>query len=62
MIVRFDLVLQDAFSEQPGFGTMQSGGRAYRAYGYISPEGIHTSKDFAECSNALILNLGQRPA
>jgi len=46
MMVRFDPVWQDAFSERQGFRPMQMKNRLYKGYGYISPDAIRTQKEF----------------
>jgi TfoX/Sxy family transcriptional regulator of competence genes len=46
MMVRFDPALQDTFAEEEGFRSMVSGGRAYKGYGYISPDRIRSEKEF----------------
>ena len=46
MMCRFDPVLQDRVAEKKGFRAMIMKGREYKGYGYISPEGIRSKRDF----------------
>lgn len=46
LMVRFDPVLQDTFSEMNGFRTMLMKNREYKGYGYVSPDAIRSAKDF----------------
>ena len=46
MMCRFDPALQDKVAEKKGFRTMIMKGRVYNGYGYISPDGIKSKKDF----------------
>jgi hypothetical protein len=46
MMCRFDPALQETVAGKKGFRTMIMKGREYKGYGYISPEGIKSKKDF----------------
>ena len=46
LMCRFDPALQDEVAERNGFQPMVMKGREYKGYGYISPDGIRSKKDF----------------
>ena len=46
LMCRFDPTLQETVEKKNGFRTMIMKGREYKGYGYISPEGIKSKKDF----------------
>ncbi len=46
MMVRFDPALDEELAELPHFRPMVMKGRAYKGFGYVSPEGYRLKKDF----------------
>ena len=46
LMVRFDPALQETVAEKNGFRGMIMKGKEYKGYGYVSPEGIKSKKDF----------------
>jgi hypothetical protein len=46
LMLRFDPKRQEEVSEKHGYETMLMKGKEYKGYGYISPDGFKSKKDF----------------